>query len=104
MTSDPGYNAANLYRNKLAIYFLPSLDEWHKAAYYDPAAGVYYDYPTGSDSFRMELISSAIPTLRLYFSTALPIPGPNVTNVGLLSPFGTAGQGGNATEWEEKSV
>src|SRR5690349_21624657 len=30
---DPGYDATNLYRNKLATYFLPSVDEWHKAAY-----------------------------------------------------------------------
>ena len=48
--TDPGYDANNLYRNRLAKYFLPSVNEWHKAAYYDPVAGVYYDYPTGSDS------------------------------------------------------
>ena len=48
--SDAGYNPNNLYRNSLARYFLPSVDEWYKAAYYDPTSGVYYDYPTGSDS------------------------------------------------------
>ena len=45
----------NLYRHKDAKYFLPSEDEWYKAAYYDPnkgGAGVggYWDYATGSDS------------------------------------------------------
>ena len=37
---DAGYNPANLYRNWLAKYFLPSLNEWHKAAYYDPVAAL----------------------------------------------------------------
>jgi len=45
--TDPGYDPNNLYRNKLAEYVLPSVHEWHKAAYYNPASGVYYDYPTG---------------------------------------------------------
>ena len=36
--SDAGYNPNNLYRNSLAHYFLPSVDEWYKAAYYDPSA------------------------------------------------------------------
>ena len=48
--SDAGYNPNNLYRNSLARYFLPSVDEWYKAAYYDPTSGVYYDYPTGSNT------------------------------------------------------
>ena len=29
--------------------FLPSENEWYKAAYYDPALAGYFDYPTGSD-------------------------------------------------------
>ena len=48
--SDAGYDPNNLYRNSLARYFLPSVHEWCKAAYYDPTSGVYYDYPTGSDA------------------------------------------------------
>ena len=47
---DAGYNPNNLYRNSQATYFLPSVDEWYKAAYYDPNSGAYYDYPTGSDT------------------------------------------------------
>src|SRR5688500_11126616 len=37
---DAGYNPDNLYRNSLAQYFLPNVDEWYKAAYYDPTSGV----------------------------------------------------------------
>jgi formylglycine-generating enzyme required for sulfatase activity len=29
----------NLYRHKDAHYWLPSMDEWYKAAYYDPGVG-----------------------------------------------------------------
>ena len=47
---DAGYDPNNLYRNSLASYFLPSADEWYKAAYYEPVTDVYFDYPTGSDS------------------------------------------------------
>ena len=31
----------NRARHRKARYFLPSVDEWYKAAYYDPAADVY---------------------------------------------------------------
>lgn len=47
---DAGYDPSNRFRNSQAFYFLPSTDEWYKAAYFDPNTGVYYDYPTGSDS------------------------------------------------------
>ena len=33
---DAGYNANNGFRNSLAKYFLPSYNEWYKAAFYDP--------------------------------------------------------------------
>ena len=48
--SDAGYDSTNLYRNKLAKYFLPSIHEWHKAAYYNATLGTYYSYPTGANS------------------------------------------------------
>ena len=99
---DAGYNAANLYRNSLAKYFLPSIDEWHKAAYYDPVNGVYYDYPTGSDAIPdgIDFVGDTMFDA-VFFDGALN-PGPNeITNVGLLSRNGTAGQGGNVYEWDE---
>lgn len=102
---DPGYNPTNLYRNKFARYFLPSLDEWHKAAYYDPVAGVYYDYPTGSDSVPdgIDFVGDAVFDA-VFFDSGNNL-GPNVvTDAGLLSPFGTVGQGGNVSEWEETAV
>jgi hypothetical protein len=32
-----------------ATLFLPSENEWYKAAYYDPSTASYFDYPAGSD-------------------------------------------------------
>jgi formylglycine-generating enzyme required for sulfatase activity len=100
--TDSGYNEANLYRNSLAKYFLPSLDEWHKAAYYDPVSGNYYDYPTGSDSVPdgIDLVGDA--NFEAVFLDGANQLGPNdITNVGVLSPYATVGQGGNVREWLE---
>ncbi len=100
--SDPGYDPANLFRNSQSRYFLPSVHEWHKAAYYDPVAGHYWDYPTGSDSVPDGIEFSGDPDFEAVFFDGGANPGPNdVTDVGLLSPFGTAGQGGNVFEWHE---
>jgi len=44
-------SGVNEVRNPSAIYFIPSVDEWYKAAYYDPnSGGVYYNYPTSTDT------------------------------------------------------
>lgn len=39
----------NRYRHKDCFYFLPSLDEFHKAVYWDPVRRRYWKYPFGSD-------------------------------------------------------
>ena len=84
LPGDVGYDAANLYRNARAKYFLPSLNEWHKAAYYDPAAGVYYDYPTESDSVPDGNDFVGDPVFDAVFFDGGVNPGPNVvTEVGL---------------------
>ena len=99
---DAGYDPNNLFRNSLATYFLPSMDEWYKAAYYDPNAGVYYNYPTGSDSTPDGINFPGDTTFDAVFWDGGFNPSPNdITDVGILSPYGTAGQGGNVLEWEE---
>ena len=98
---DAGYDANNLYRNSLARYFLPSVDEWYKAAYYDPTGGVYYDYPTGSDSEPTPVASGTAAGTAVYDQPFERGPA-DITLAGGLSPFGTMGQGGNVIEWEER--
>jgi len=99
---DAGYNAANPYRNSLARFFLPSENEWYKAAYYDPVGSLYYDYPTGSDSAPSAVASGTTDGTAVY--NQLLAQGPaDIANAGGLSPYGTMGQGGNASEWMESA-
>ncbi len=103
-SGDAGYDPNNLYRNSQATYFLPSMDEWYKAAYYDPNSGTYFDFPTGSDTVPTAVASGTLADTAVYF----PFPDPTVatgpadiTQAGSLSPYGTMGQGGNVWELEE---
>jgi sulfatase modifying factor 1 len=96
--ADPGYNPNNLYRNSLARYFLPSVDEWYKAAYYDPTSGVYHDYPTASENAPTAVANGTAPGTAVYEGQSGPA---DITLAGGLSPYGTMAQGGNVYEWEE---
>jgi hypothetical protein len=97
---DAGYDPNNLYRNALARYFLPSFDEWYKAAYYDPASGTYFNYPTGSDTAPTAVMSGMAPGTAVISQSFATGPAA-ITLAGGLSPYGTMGQGGNVDEWEE---
>jgi hypothetical protein len=98
-SGDPGYNSENLFRNDLAAYFLPSVDEWYKAAYHDPS-GSYFDYPTGSDTAPDPVASGTVEDTAVYQQATSTGPA-DITLAGGLSPYGTMGQGGNVWEWEE---
>jgi formylglycine-generating enzyme required for sulfatase activity len=100
-SGDAGYNAANPFRNSNAKYFLPSENEWYKAAYYDPnktgGAG-YWDYATGSDSVPTAVASGTASGTAVYNGQSSPA---DITSAGGLSTYGTMGQGGNVWEWME---
>jgi hypothetical protein len=104
---DPGYDPANPFRNSDAHYFLPSENEWHKAAYYDPNAnggtGGYWNYATGSNSAPTAVASGTATATAVYGQTAATGPA-NITNSGGLSPYGTMAQNGNAWEWCESGI
>ena len=107
-----GYNGTggpSIVRNRLAKWFLPSEDEWYKAAYYDPqktgGAG-YYDYPTRNDSKPSNALSAMGTNNANYYHGDYTIGKPYYrTEVGAFknspSPFGTFDQGGNVCEWDE---
>ena len=96
-----GYKEANAFRNSNAKYFLPSENEWYKAAYYDPnktgGAG-YWDYATGSDSVPTAVASGTASGTAVYNGQSSPA---DITSAGGLSTYGTMGQGGNVWEWME---
>ncbi len=103
--SDTGYDPDNKFRNTQARYFLPSVDEWYKAAYYDPNASVYFNYPTGSDSVPDGIDFAGDTTFEAVFFDGGVNSQPNdITDVGVISPSGTAGQGGNVFEWMETEM
>ncbi len=97
---DAGFNPNNLFRNSRARYFLPSVDEWYKAAYFDPTSGDYFNFPTGSDNAPTPVASGTAAGTAVYGQSFAQGPA-DIMLAGGLSPYGTMGQGGNVWEWEE---
>jgi len=91
----------NLYRNKDAFYFLPSDNEWYKAAYYNAAGTNYFLYPTASSKAPTRVASGTNARSAVYNLPAL-VPA-MVDIAGGLSPYGTMGQGGNVVEMMESA-
>jgi len=89
----------NLFRHKDAYYFLPSMDEWYKAAYGSPD-GSWYNYPIGSDSAPTAVVSGTAANTAVYGQSSLSGPA-DITSAGGLSAYGTMAQGGNVWEWHE---
>jgi len=96
----------NLYRHKDAFYFLPSEDEWYKAAYHknDGVTANYWDYATASNSVPDGIDSPGDPSYEaVYFDGYQPTQPNAITSVGASSAYGTYGQCGNMWEWIESS-
>lgn len=107
-----GYNGDDgrlIHRNPDATVWLPSEDEWYKAAYYDGEGDVYYDFPTGTDAWPSNDLIDPDPGNNATFRAS----GSDVTlgrpywrtEVGEFenspSPYGTFDQGGNVYERNE---
>lgn len=94
--------------NPEAKYWLPTLDEWNKAAYFDPSKdgnGGYWLYPTQAD---IKPTAVAPPGDRFsanYYDFKWAAPAPYLSAVGsykyATSYYGTCDQGGNVWEWLE---
>jgi hypothetical protein len=95
-----------------AMFWIPSEDEWYKAAYYDASksggAGGYWLYPTQSDALAGNTIGTAYSANywdgdRAQDQNGLPW---DLTEVGAYgansaSYYGTFDQGGNVYEWTD---
>jgi formylglycine-generating enzyme required for sulfatase activity len=96
-------NGLTVTRNAGATIFLPSEDEWYKAAYYDAVSTSYFDYPAGSDT---QTVCSS-PTGAANHANCNSVVG-DLTVVGSYtgsaSPYGTFDQGGNVWEWNETII
>ncbi|MEE2706301.1 MAG: SUMF1/EgtB/PvdO family nonheme iron enzyme [Planctomycetota bacterium] len=118
-TEDGAYDMSlgiGIHRKKEAKWWLPSEDEWYKAAYHDKKAGkagAYFDYPTGTNDVPTAVTASATGNgsaggkgNHANFAQGADWNGQdgNVTTVGTSggpSPYGTFDQGGNVWEWSE---
>ena len=99
--TDEGYDPDNLFRNTEAHYFLPSADEWYKAAFYDPVTDQFFDFPNGSDTALLPVASGTDPNTAVWNQGTGPA---DVMLAGGASPFGTVGQAGNVLDWEETEL
>jgi hypothetical protein len=89
-------------------YFIPTEDEWYKAAYYNPKTGTYFDYPTSSNKAPGRDMTDVSGNNANYDTGPGPYPidsGKYTTVAGEFqssaSPYGTFDQGGNVWEWNE---
>lgn len=107
-----GPDGRTIQRNAGARWFLPSENEWYKAAYYKGGgtnAG-YWNYPTENDSVPSNNLTSPDGGNNANFGGSdYTIGAPYYrTNVGEFEysegPYGTFDQGGNVQEWNEAIV
>ena len=101
-------------RNAGAVYFIPSANEWYKAAYYNPAASTYWWYPTQSDAAPSNVLDPSGTNNANYNDAWLSPPAGNggftdptnyMTPVGAFAaspgPYGTYDMGGDVYQWTE---
>jgi sulfatase modifying factor 1 len=100
---DSGYDPNNLFRNTQARYFLPTDNEWYKAAFYDPSINDYWNFPTASDSAPTPVAFGSGSGTAVYAQSFAQGPA-DVMLSGGPSPYGTVAQAGNVAEWEETEV
>ena len=105
-------NGNSISRNTGAVWFLPSENEWYKAAYYNGTSSQYSDYPTGVDAVPNNNLPSADTGNSANFvqdgepatgNLSYPMTGASAYALS-DSSYGTFDQGGNVWEWNEALV
>jgi formylglycine-generating enzyme len=104
------FRLASVTRNPTARWWLPSEDEWYKAAYHknDGVSGNYWDFPNGrndqpnnnpptadtgnSANFEYDSFTTGNMSFPMTDAGAYPLSH---------SPYGTFDQGGNVWEWTD---
>jgi formylglycine-generating enzyme len=99
-------------RNTSATWFVPTENEWYKAAFYNPTTGAYYGYATSSNTLPSNVLANPDPGNSANFLDSqdnFTIGNPYYrTTVGAFahssSPYGTFDQNGNVWEWNESTI
>ncbi|MCX6879078.1 MAG: SUMF1/EgtB/PvdO family nonheme iron enzyme, partial [Verrucomicrobia bacterium] len=111
-------SGVSVNKNASAKVWIPSEDEWYKAAYYDPnksggGVGGYWQYPTQSDALAGHTVGVAKSAntydgdYAVYTGSGAGMWG--ITDVGAYglnsaSAYGTNDQGGNVWEWNDATI
>ena len=105
-SDDTGNTTYTLQTN--ALYFLPSQDQWHKAAYYRHDIKTYWTYPTRcsmtpGNSLRRGRANEVNYRTGDLWNSYCKKTAPYLTDVGTFrdspGPYGTFDMGGNVNQW-----
>lgn len=97
------YDPLNPFRSKRTVFALPTIDEWYKAAYFDPAlngSGGYWQYAVKSN-VAPNAVSSGTGTSDVVYGQGANGSPADITQAGGLSAYGVMGMNGNVWEWTE---
>jgi hypothetical protein len=108
------YAALNLIaRNANAKWFIPSENEWYKAACYDPATGHYWNYATRTNTKPTSAPPDDTPNTANFNPNGVgphncDVNGNCLTDVGAYtasaSAYGTFDQTGDVDQWNEATI
>jgi formylglycine-generating enzyme required for sulfatase activity len=95
-------------RNPEARFFVPTQDEWYKAAHYAASGATYFLYPTSSDTFPDAVLPGRDVGNAANLADAVGNASNPLTDAGRYafssSPSGSLDQAGNVREWLEDSL
>jgi sulfatase modifying factor 1 len=101
-------NANSITRNPGATIFLPTENEWYKAAFYNPATSSYYQYATSSNAAPFATLPTATPNTANYDALPHEVGPGTLTDVGAYSgttsPYGAFDMDGNVFQWNETLI
>jgi formylglycine-generating enzyme len=109
-------DTTSLTENRIlgATWYLPSQDEWYKAAHYNPSTGAYWKFPTQSDAYPTNVLSATGTNNANYRDVdgtgngGYSDPINYLTPVGAFSsspgPYGTYDMGGDVWQWTDTKL
>jgi len=99
-----GYDPSNPFRNSQAVYVLPSVDEYYKAAFGLSDGSGYTLYADGSNTVPTAVASGTNAGTAVYNNSGILARPASVFEAGGLSSYGTMGQVGNIFLMTETST
>ena len=93
----------SITRNAVATVFLPSENEWYKAAFYNPKTSSYFQYPTSSNLAPTATGPTSTPNSANYNITEHALTDVGAYS-GTTSPYGAYDMGGDVWQWNDTVI